>query len=101
MLNTLTLEEKEKEQRKVIERLIEHYHLLYEMISSPEGILPKVDLDMAIHSLSPSEQKVITLTCIQGYTYREVEELTGIPKSTIGDLKKKAIDKLVEKCLVK
>ncbi|GLB58664.1 sigma factor-like helix-turn-helix DNA-binding protein [Cytobacillus sp. NCCP-133] len=98
MLN-LTQEEIKKEQRKVIERLIENYHSLYEIISSPEGILPKVDLDLAISCLEPSEQKVITLTCLQGYTLREVESMTGIPKSTIGDLKKKALDKIVEKML--
>ncbi|WP_091259700.1 sigma factor-like helix-turn-helix DNA-binding protein [Aneurinibacillus thermoaerophilus] len=99
MLNTLTPEEKEREQRIIIKRLIEHYNLFYQLISFPEDIIPKVDLDMAINSLDDLERKIIILTCLEGYTYRQVENILGIPRTTIGDLKKQAIDKIVKKCM--
>lgn len=101
MLDTLTPEGKYEEQKKQIKKLIENYHLLHEVITLPEHIIPKVDLDMAIQSLDPASGELIKLTCLYGYTYREVEKMIGIPKSTIGDMKEKALEKIIEFCLEK
>jgi RNA polymerase sigma-70 factor (ECF subfamily) len=56
-------------------------------------------LDKAVRSLDPQERECLMLRA-EGFRYREIGEVLGIPISTVADTVERAVKKLAEKCHV-
>lgn len=95
----LTDEEKLEIEKGVVARILEHYHVIYQAISLPENIIPKVDLDMAIESLGEEESLVIKSIFIHGYTEFETAEMVGTSRGSVNRIRNKALEKIAKKCM--
>ena len=75
-------------------KLIELAHLIYETSSDlyPEHMI--YELKKAIIDLKPNYKHVIIAIDIEGYTYKEIEQETGIPIGTLMSRRHRAISLL-------
>ncbi len=60
-----------------------------------EDVIASIDLQASLQKLSPTEREIILL-CNQGYSIREIEAMTNLPRATVQDIKDRATNKLKE-----
>ena len=60
-----------------------------------DDLVTSIDFKLSFQKLSKKEQTVLSLF-YEGYTLREISELSGLPKSTLGDIKDRAVQKMKE-----
>ncbi len=56
---------------------------VYAAFDEPASELDPERLERALAALRPAEREAIYLHCVEGYTAREIAELTGHPRNTV------------------